>query len=82
MQIELTKEVVATLLESTEPSYALIDLIPKDLGYYCGGFMDRWIWTINKSYNKYTTEQLYELYLLCKKENSKFQEKINSNLNL
>lgn len=43
MQIELTKEVVATLLESTEPSYALIDLIPKDLGYYCGGFMDRWV---------------------------------------
>lgn len=43
MQIELTKEVVATLLESTESSYALIDLIPKDLGYYCGGFMDRWI---------------------------------------
>jgi hypothetical protein len=64
MTIELTKEVAIDLLKGVKPYYTVMHEIPSDLGYFCGS-KDEWHWNFDKNVS-YTTEELYNLYLLCK----------------
>lgn len=64
--IELTKDVAIALLKGVKPNYNVMSRIPKDLGEYYGGFNDEWEWKSFDETTPYTTEELYEFYLLCK----------------
>jgi hypothetical protein len=66
MKIELTKEVAIALLKSVKPYYSVMNQIPKELGNYVGGFVDDWKWNNISIDIKYTAEELYAYYELCK----------------
>lgn len=66
MKVKLNrKDIIALLLGST-PNYSVMDKIPKELGYYVGGFVDDWKWNYISEDTPYTDEYLYDLYLMCK----------------
>ncbi len=70
MQVELNKEDIIYLLKGTEPAtYGIMDLIINmGLGYYTGGFVDRFYWNSpnNDCWEKYSENELFELYLKLK----------------
>ena len=68
-RIELTKEVAMALLKGVVPNYEVMDKIPRDLGYYVGGMREGWDWVFSSLFPenvKYSAEELYEFYLLCR----------------
>ena len=66
MKVELDRKDIIALLKGTEPYYPIMEKIPKDLGYFVGGFADKWYWNNFSEDCKYTDEYLYNLYLMCK----------------
>lgn len=88
MSIELTKEAAIDLLKSIKPNYDVIDKIPNDLGYLCSGMVNSWHWKKFDVSTQHTIEELYNLYLLCKKswcgipEKKQYNLRINSEINV
>lgn len=41
MVVDLDRKDIVSLLKGVEPSYEIMEKIPKDLGSYTGGFVDR-----------------------------------------
>ena len=66
MTVGLDRKDIINLLKGTKPYYDVMDKIPKDLGSYVGGFVDDWHWNYFDESVKYSNEELYEFYLLCK----------------
>lgn len=67
MTVELDRKDIISLLKGTKPNYLVMDKIPKQLGYYVGGFVEDWRWNnIDENNTTYTDEYLYNLYLMCK----------------
>ena len=70
MLVDLDRKDIISLLKGTQPTYEVMVKIPEDLGHYVGGFADKWVWNYISESCKYTTEYLYELYLMCKDSKS------------
>lgn len=66
MIVDLDRKDIISLLKGTSPDFSVMHLIPKDLGYYCGGFVDKWSWNYYVP-DKYSDKELYDFYLICKK---------------
>lgn len=69
MKVELNKRDIIRILRGVEPSYDTMGLIEDmELGSYTGGFEDRfdWNYTTSACWDKYSDEELYELYKLIK----------------
>ena len=66
MQIELTKSIAIDLLKGVNPDYSIMNKIPKELGYFRDSYGE-WHWNNFKEDIPYTTEEIYNLYLTCKK---------------
>lgn len=74
MEVELDKRDIIHLLRGVEPSYDKMDIVENmELGHYTGGFEDSFNWQYPNSYfwDKYSEEELYELYNKLIKERSK-----------
>ena len=67
LKVELERKDIISLLKGCDVTYSVMEKIPKDLGYYIGGFYDKWEWYDFDINVPYTDQQLYELYLMCKK---------------
>lgn len=66
MKVELDKRDIIHLLRGVEPSYDTMGLIEDmGLGSYIGGFKDIFDWkhTTSSCWDKYSEEELFELYL-------------------
>ena len=57
MNVELDRKDIISLLRGTTPAWSVMDKIPKELGFYVGGFVDG---------VPYSDEYLFNLYLICK----------------
>lgn len=71
MNVELTKKDIIRLVRGVEPSYGTMGLVEDmGLGGYTGGFEDRfdWNYTTSKCWDRYSEEELYELYIKLTKE--------------
>lgn len=71
MQVELSKKDIIHMLRGVEPSYDLMRMVEDmKLGYYTGGFEDRFDWQYSNYHlwDKYSEEELYELYKKLTKE--------------
>lgn len=71
MEVELDKRDIIHLLRGVEPSYDKMRIIEDmGLGYYTGGFKDEfnWQYTNYHLWDKYSDEELYELYNKLTKE--------------
>lgn len=66
MKVKLNRKDIIALLRGSTPNYSVMDKIPKELGYYVGGFVDDWKWNYISEDTPYTDEYLYDLYLMCK----------------
>lgn len=66
MTVELDRKGIISLLCGTIPPYSVMNKIPKELGYYVGGFVDSWQWNYIDENVSYTDEYLFNLYLMCK----------------
>ena len=44
MKVELDRKGIISLLRGTTPPYSVMNKIPKELGSYTGGFVDKWNW--------------------------------------
>ena len=70
MKVELDRLDIVNMLRGTTPSYSIMKNIPKELGSYCGGFVDEWKWNISayniECFKDYSDEYLVELYYKCK----------------
>lgn len=65
MEAELSKRDIIHLLRGVEPTYETMRIVEDmELGNYTGGFEDRFDWNYvsSKSWNKYSEEELLELY--------------------
>ena len=63
MIVELNKEDLCNLLGGTTPPLKLLNKISRmGLGYYTGGFDDRWTWRLDISCEDYTEQDLWNLY--------------------
>ncbi len=67
--VGLSRTFIVASLVQLVPNYSVMKRIPRDVGYYQGGMDDHWRWEsphsimVNK---KRSTEELYELYLMCR----------------
>lgn len=71
MNVELTKRDIVHLLRGVEPSIEKMRIVEDmGLGDYTGGFEDRFDWQYPNYYlwDKYSEEELYELYIKLTKE--------------
>lgn len=66
MMVELDRKDIICLLRGTTPPYSVMNKIPKELGSYIGGFVDRWQWNYIDENVPYNDEYLLNLYLMCK----------------
>ena len=66
MKVELDRKGIISLLRGTTPPYSVMNKIPKELGYYIGGFVDSWHWNDISENVSYSDEYLFILYLMCK----------------
>lgn len=67
--VGLSRKTIITSLVQLIPSYSVMERIPHDVGYYQGGMDDHWRWESRYSImvnKKRSTEELYELYLMCR----------------
>ncbi len=63
MVVELNKEDLFNLLGGTTPPLKLLTKISRmGLGYYTGGFDDRWTWRLDIACEDYTEQELWDLY--------------------
>ena len=61
---------IANLLRGSTPSYDIMNDVPRDLGRYVGGARETgWEWvSMNEIMSsKYTDDELYDLYVKCRK---------------
>jgi len=66
MDLSLEKEDLINLVMGTSPSYEAIgNPIVDKSGHYTGGFHDKWTWDSYKL-EKFTEEELFDIYLTCK----------------
>lgn len=67
MEVDLSKKDIIHLLRGVEFSdyKTLFELRDMGLGDYIGGFVDNFEWnnTNSESWNKYSEEELYEIYI-------------------
>lgn len=68
MKVELDRKGIISLLRGIEPPYSVMDKIPKELGYYIGGFVNKWNWNYIDENTPYSDEYLFNLYLMCRGE--------------
>ena len=66
MNVELDRKDIISLLRGTTPAWSIMDKIPKELGFYVGGFVDGWQWNYISENVPYSDEYLFNLYLICK----------------
>lgn len=66
MVVDLSREDIINLLRGTYPGWDVMDKIPEDLGCEIGGSVGEWEWNISVN-NPHTDEELFEIYLMCKK---------------
>ena len=66
MNVELDRKDIISLLRGTTPAWSVMDKIPKELGFYVGGFVDGWQWNHISENVPYSDEYLFNLYLICK----------------
>ena len=66
MKVELDRKDIISLLRGITPPYSVMNKIPKELGYYIGGFVDNWHWNYIDENTPYADEYLFNLYLMCK----------------
>ena len=66
MNVELDRKDIISLLRGTTPAWSVMDKIPKELGFYVGGFVDGWHWNYISENVPYSDEYLFNLYLICK----------------
>ena len=66
MNVELDRKDIISLLRGTTPAWSVMDKIPKELGFYVGGFVDGWQWNYISENVPYSDEYLFNLYLICK----------------
>ena len=66
MNVELDRKDIISLLRGTTPAWSVMDKIPKELGFYVGGFVDCWHWNYISENVPYSDEYLFNLYLICK----------------
>ena len=69
MNVELDRKDIISLLRGTTPAWSVMDKIPKELGFYVGGFVDGWQWNYISENVPYSDEYLFNLYLICKNSN-------------
>lgn len=65
MIVELSKTDIINMLRGIDPGYSDTDRLERlGLGYYVGGFADRWEWNSLRSgaWDDFTEEELFELY--------------------
>lgn len=65
MTVELGKTDIINMIRGVDPGYAEIDRLERlGLGYYVGGFDDRWEWYSPRSdaWEDFTDEELFEIY--------------------
>lgn len=63
--MELDRDDIKALLKGTTPPYVMMDgLTELDLGYYTGGFSDKWTWTLDDT--NVSNNELLCLYLEIK----------------
>lgn len=65
INVNLDRVDVENLLRGIEPSFNIMSEIPRDLGKFCGGFVDKWAWNY-KFPDRYSDEYLLELYYKIK----------------
>lgn len=65
MFVELDRNDIIALMKSIRPNRDTAKEIPNDLGTYAGGLIDIWVWKVDIP-DKYTDEELYQIYLICK----------------
>ena len=66
MNVELDRKDIISLLRGTTPAWSVMDKIPKELGFYVGGFVGGWQWNYISENVPYSDEYLFNLYLICK----------------
>ena len=65
MLVEIDRKDVIRLIRGTSPSYEKMGIfVNAGLGYYVGGFSDRWEWEHDWSdkLDSYSSKELYDLY--------------------
>ena len=65
MIVDLDRKDIISLMKGISPNYDVMGEIPKDLGYYSGGFSDQWKWNYFVP-DKYSNKELFSIYLICK----------------
>ena len=69
INFQLNRTDIENLLRGTTPPYEMMEELTKDkLGYYCGGFNDRWVWDLDK--NVKTDEELLQIYKRIQQNNT------------
>lgn len=64
MKVDLDRKDLIALVKGTSPNYSEFNNpLVKANGSYCGGFVERWDWSLTSDI---TDSQLYELYKICK----------------
>ena len=66
MIVDLDRKDIISLLAGIKPNHNVMGKIPKEFGYYVGGFVNDWRWNYISENVPYSDEQLYDLYLMCK----------------
>ena len=66
--IELDRRDLEALVNGSFASYKAMEFkLVKDNGYWTGGFVDEWTWSIKK---ETTDQQLIDIYKICKETSS------------
>lgn len=68
INVNLDRTDIENLLRGIEPNFEIMSEIPKDLGRFYGGFLDKWEWN-NNFPDKYSDEYLLGLYYIIKEDN-------------
>ena len=65
MNVELDRKDIISLLRGTTPAWSVMDKIPKELGFYVGGFVDGQHWNYISDNVPSSDEYPFNLYLIC-----------------
>ena len=70
LNVRLERKDVINLIRSTYPPYEDIEMLENlKLGFYSGGFNDKWTWetSTSKGRDNYDINKLFSIYILYKK---------------
>lgn len=70
LNVRLERKDVINLIRSTYPPYEDIEMLENlKLGFYSGGFNDKWTWetSTSKGWDNYDINKLFSIYILYKK---------------